>query len=218
MILGCDAAGLDEDGNEVVVHAVISSDSWRGDETFDPRRSLLSERYQGALAEKVAVPRANVAAQATGAVLRAGGVPADGVADRLPDAVHARQGRPRADDPRAGRERRRRHRADRAGERRRRPRVGHRALGGQARAGAQARRRPGVRVRRAAARARRRGVRDDRQGDLGSLDPFAASPAARSSSPAPQPATRSPPSSPGSSSCSCRSSARRWAPATSSSG
>src|ERR1700683_4291053 len=31
MILGCDAAGLDEDGNEVVVHSVISSDSWRGD-------------------------------------------------------------------------------------------------------------------------------------------------------------------------------------------
>jgi NADPH:quinone reductase-like Zn-dependent oxidoreductase len=60
MILGCDAAGLDEDGNEVVVHAVISSDGWRGDETFDPRRSLLSERYQGALAERVAVPRANL--------------------------------------------------------------------------------------------------------------------------------------------------------------
>jgi NADPH:quinone reductase-like Zn-dependent oxidoreductase len=60
MILGCDAAGLDEDGNEVIVHAVISSDGWRGDETFDPRRSLLSERQQGALAEKVAVPRANV--------------------------------------------------------------------------------------------------------------------------------------------------------------
>jgi NADPH:quinone reductase-like Zn-dependent oxidoreductase len=60
MILGCDAAGLDEDGHEVIVHAVISSDGWRGDETFDPRRSLLSERYQGALAEKVAVPRANV--------------------------------------------------------------------------------------------------------------------------------------------------------------
>ena len=58
MILGCDAAGLDEDGNEVVVHAVISSDGWRGDETFDPRRSLLSERYQGTLAERVAVPRA----------------------------------------------------------------------------------------------------------------------------------------------------------------
>jgi NADPH:quinone reductase-like Zn-dependent oxidoreductase len=60
MILGCDAAGLDEDGNEVVVHAVISDPSWTGDETFDPKRSLLSERYQGTLADKVAVPRRNV--------------------------------------------------------------------------------------------------------------------------------------------------------------
>ena len=60
MILGCDAAGIDEDGNEVVIHAVISDDSWRGDETFDPRRSLLSERFQGALAERVAVPTRNV--------------------------------------------------------------------------------------------------------------------------------------------------------------
>ncbi len=60
MILGCDASGIDEDGNEVVVHAVISDPSWTGDETFDPKRSLLSERYQGAMAEKVAVPRRNV--------------------------------------------------------------------------------------------------------------------------------------------------------------
>jgi NADPH:quinone reductase-like Zn-dependent oxidoreductase len=60
MILGCDAAGLDEDGNEVVVHAVVSDPSWRGDETFDPKRSLLSERFQGTFADKVAVPRANV--------------------------------------------------------------------------------------------------------------------------------------------------------------
>src|ERR1700744_1838948 len=59
-ILGCDAAGTDEDGNEVLVHAVISSDSWRGDETLDPRRSLLSERHPGTLAEKVAVPARNV--------------------------------------------------------------------------------------------------------------------------------------------------------------
>jgi len=60
MILGCDAAGVDEDGNEVIVHSVIASDGWRGDETLDPRRSLLSERHQGALAEKVAVPRGNL--------------------------------------------------------------------------------------------------------------------------------------------------------------
>jgi NADPH:quinone reductase-like Zn-dependent oxidoreductase len=60
MILGCDAAGLDEDGNEVVVHAVISDPAWSGDETFDPKRSLLSERHQGTFADKVVVPRANV--------------------------------------------------------------------------------------------------------------------------------------------------------------
>jgi NADPH:quinone reductase-like Zn-dependent oxidoreductase len=60
MILGCDAAGIDEDGNEVVVHAVVSDPSWTGDETFDPRRSLLSEKHQGTFADKVAVPRRNV--------------------------------------------------------------------------------------------------------------------------------------------------------------
>jgi len=60
MILGCDAAGLDEDGNEVVVHAVIRDPGWTGDETFDPKRSLLSERHQGTFADKVVVPRANV--------------------------------------------------------------------------------------------------------------------------------------------------------------
>ena len=63
MILGCDAAGLDEEGNEVVVHAVISDPAWRGDETFDPKRSLLSERHQGTFADKVAVPKANVVAK-----------------------------------------------------------------------------------------------------------------------------------------------------------
>ncbi len=60
MILGCDAAGVDQDGNEVVVHAVISDPDWSGDETLDPKRSLLSERYPGTLAERVAVPSRNV--------------------------------------------------------------------------------------------------------------------------------------------------------------
>ena len=60
MILGCDAAGLDADGNEVIVHSVISDDAWRGDETLDPRRSLLSERHPGTFAERVAVPRRNL--------------------------------------------------------------------------------------------------------------------------------------------------------------
>lgn len=60
MVLGCDGAGVDEDGAEVIVHAVIPSDGWRGDETLDPRRTLLSELHDGTLAEKVAVPRGNV--------------------------------------------------------------------------------------------------------------------------------------------------------------
>lgn len=60
MILGCDGAGLDDDGNEVVVHAVVSSPDWSGDETLDPRRSLLSELHQGTLAECVVVPRRNL--------------------------------------------------------------------------------------------------------------------------------------------------------------
>jgi NADPH:quinone reductase-like Zn-dependent oxidoreductase len=63
MILGCDAAGYDEDGNEVIVHAVINDPSWTGDELHDPKRSLLSERFPGTFAEKVAVPKANVIAK-----------------------------------------------------------------------------------------------------------------------------------------------------------
>jgi NADPH:quinone reductase-like Zn-dependent oxidoreductase len=54
MILGCDAAGVDPDGNEVVVYAVVPDDS-------DPRGlSLLSERFPGTLADRVSVPRANL--------------------------------------------------------------------------------------------------------------------------------------------------------------
>lgn len=60
MILGCDAAGIDEEGNEVVVHAVVSDPTWLGDETLDPKRSLLSERHQGTFAEQVVVPRRNL--------------------------------------------------------------------------------------------------------------------------------------------------------------
>ncbi|MEP6463067.1 MAG: zinc-binding dehydrogenase [Frankiaceae bacterium] len=59
MVLGCDAAGVDPDGNEVVVHAVIA-DPGLGDETLDPGRSLLSEKYNGTFAEQVVVPRRNL--------------------------------------------------------------------------------------------------------------------------------------------------------------
>jgi NADPH:quinone reductase-like Zn-dependent oxidoreductase len=61
MILGCDAAGIDRaTGREVVVHAVIASPDWTGDETLDPKRSLLSERHQGTMAQLVTVPTRNL--------------------------------------------------------------------------------------------------------------------------------------------------------------
>ena len=54
MILGCDAAGVDPDGNEVVVYAVVPDPG-------DPRGlSLLSERFPGTLADRVAVPAENL--------------------------------------------------------------------------------------------------------------------------------------------------------------
>src|ERR671938_277717 len=60
MILGTDAAGIDENGNEVVVHGVVATPDWVGDETLDPKRTLFSELHQGTMAERVAVPRRNV--------------------------------------------------------------------------------------------------------------------------------------------------------------
>jgi NADPH:quinone reductase-like Zn-dependent oxidoreductase len=66
MTLGCDGAGIDDDGNEVVVHAVVSSPGWTGDETLDPRRSLLSEVHQGTLAEEVVVPAVNLVPKPAG--------------------------------------------------------------------------------------------------------------------------------------------------------
>ncbi|MEU2663272.1 zinc-binding dehydrogenase [Micromonospora sp. NPDC007220] len=60
MILGCDAVGVDPDGNEVVVYPVIPTPG-------DPRGiSILSEHFPGTLAERVAVPRSNLLALPAG--------------------------------------------------------------------------------------------------------------------------------------------------------
>ncbi|MFJ8820607.1 zinc-binding dehydrogenase [Streptomyces sp. NPDC102467] len=58
MILGCDAAGVDSDGNEVVLHSVIGQSGYG----VGPRegRSILTEKYQGTFAEQVTVPEWNV--------------------------------------------------------------------------------------------------------------------------------------------------------------
>ncbi|MEU0549102.1 zinc-binding dehydrogenase [Micromonospora sp. NPDC005979] len=54
MILGCDAVGVDPEGNDVVVYPVVVTPG-------DPRGvSILSEHFAGTLAERVAVPRSNL--------------------------------------------------------------------------------------------------------------------------------------------------------------
>jgi NADPH:quinone reductase-like Zn-dependent oxidoreductase len=67
MILGCDGAGVLDDGTEVVVHSVIGNPAaGGGDETLDPKRTLLSELHPGTLAEEVMVPERNVVPKPAG--------------------------------------------------------------------------------------------------------------------------------------------------------
>lgn len=54
MILGCDAAGVDPDGNDVVVNSIILGAPGA------PAFTILSEHFQGTLADRVAVPAANL--------------------------------------------------------------------------------------------------------------------------------------------------------------
>jgi NADPH:quinone reductase-like Zn-dependent oxidoreductase len=59
-ILGCDGAGLDQSGNEVVIYPGVNDPGWHGPDDMDPRLSLISERCHGTFAEKIAVPKSNV--------------------------------------------------------------------------------------------------------------------------------------------------------------
>src|ERR1700759_3413350 len=60
MIIGCDAAGIDDQGNEAIVHAVLGDPDFPGGEIVDPERTLLSELHPGPLADRVAGPRRNL--------------------------------------------------------------------------------------------------------------------------------------------------------------
>ena len=66
MILGCDGAGTLPDGTEVVLHSVIGDPGWSGDETLDPRRTLLTEKHQGSFADTVVVPARNAVPKPAG--------------------------------------------------------------------------------------------------------------------------------------------------------
>lgn len=59
MILGCDAAGVTDDGTPVLIYPVIA-DPTLADESMDPNRTLLSEVHQGTFADRVAVPTRNL--------------------------------------------------------------------------------------------------------------------------------------------------------------
>lgn len=64
MILGCDGAGVLDDGTEVVIHSVIGDPAaGGGDETLDPKRTLLSELHHGTFSDYVVVPERNVVAK-----------------------------------------------------------------------------------------------------------------------------------------------------------
>ena len=61
MILGCDAAGVDDQGKEVVVYPVIADPAASGGRRNPrPAADLLTEKLPGTLAERVVVPRRNL--------------------------------------------------------------------------------------------------------------------------------------------------------------
>ncbi|TNC24413.1 quinone oxidoreductase family protein [Amycolatopsis alkalitolerans] len=66
MILGCDGAGVLEDGTEVVLHSVVNAPGWQGDDTLDPKRTLLTEKHQGTFADHVVVPARNAVPKPAG--------------------------------------------------------------------------------------------------------------------------------------------------------
>jgi NADPH:quinone reductase-like Zn-dependent oxidoreductase len=61
IVLGCDAAGVTEDGRDIVVYPVMG-DAARGggDSTLDPQRALLSETIDGTLADYIMLPESMI--------------------------------------------------------------------------------------------------------------------------------------------------------------
>ena len=92
MILGCDAAGVDDDGNEVVVHAVIGDAGLARRRDARPEAVPAVREAPGDVRRRGRRPAAQPRPQAGGAKLRGGRLPADGVVDGVPDAVHPARG------------------------------------------------------------------------------------------------------------------------------
>lgn len=58
-ILGMDGCGTLDDGTEVILYPVINGADWKGDETLDPKRYVISDLCHGMLAEYAVVPKRN---------------------------------------------------------------------------------------------------------------------------------------------------------------
>src|SRR5918998_3449239 len=74
MILGCDGAGQLADGTEVVLYPVVGDAGVAGDETLDPKRTLLTEKHQGTFADTVVVPKRNAVPLPSGLTAAQGAV------------------------------------------------------------------------------------------------------------------------------------------------
>ncbi|KPM52507.1 hypothetical protein ACG83_29720 [Frankia sp. R43] len=61
VVLGADGAGVDEDGNEVIIYPILADRRrGHGDEMHDPQLRMLSQGVDGTLARQVVVPRHNL--------------------------------------------------------------------------------------------------------------------------------------------------------------
>lgn len=59
-VLGCDGAGVDDQGREHIIYPIVTSDGWTGPEPLDPRRTMFSEAIDGTFSERVLVPVRNL--------------------------------------------------------------------------------------------------------------------------------------------------------------
>lgn len=67
MTLGTDAAGVLDDGTEVLIYPVVSDpEAGGGDETLDPGRTMFSEKHQGLFSERFVVPAGNTVPKPAG--------------------------------------------------------------------------------------------------------------------------------------------------------
>ena len=117
------------------MHSVIGDpDAGGGDETLDPRRSLLSERHDGTFAQRVAVPRRNLVPKPAALSFEEAACLPTAYLTAYKMLFEQVRGPARRDHLGPGRGRRGGHRADPAGPGGRVPGLGHQPQRGQARA------------------------------------------------------------------------------------